>query len=64
MNPLKNAIPAKYRQVVYAVVALASAVVAIPDLVPGPLAAKITAAIASLSSLLAAGNVSPEKPAT
>lgn len=60
MNPLKNLIPARYRQVVYAVVALASAVVAVPGLVPGPIAVKLTALVATLSSLLAAGNV--EKP--
>ena len=58
---LKNLIPAKYRQLAYAVVSLASAVVAIPGVipvsVPAPVAAKIIAALASLTSLLAAGNV-------
>lgn len=60
MNPLRDLIPAKYRQVVYAVVALASAVVAVPGLIPGPIAAKVTAAVAALTSVLAAGNV--DKP--
>lgn len=55
---LKDLIPAKYRQAVYAVVALVSAIVAIPDLIPGPWATKAAAAAATLSSLLAAGNVS------
>lgn len=58
MNILKDILSPKYRQVVYALVGLASAVVAVPGLVPGPLAAKIAAAVASLSSLLAVSNVS------
>lgn len=54
---LKDLLPPKVRQVVYAIVSLASAIAAVPDLVPGPIAVKITAAVAALSSLLAAGNV-------
>lgn len=58
---MKDLIPAQYRKLIYAVVAAASAVVAVPDLIPASYVVKVTAVVAALSSILAAGNV--DKPA-
>lgn len=52
-------LPAKVRKVIYIIVTVASAIVAVPDLVPAPIAAKIVAVVAALSSVLAALNVTP-----
>lgn len=50
-------IPAKFRQAIYAIVAFAGTIVAIPELVPAPYQAKVIAAIAAVTNLLAAFHV-------
>jgi hypothetical protein len=58
---IRDLIPAKIRKAIYVLVAVASAVVSVPDFIPAPLVAKITAVVAFLSSVLAAGNT-PSEP--